>query len=154
MEFLLLRAVKWDAAGTSVSFLNLEIASQPAWGKPGGFPYTAGLSPGVLGAGWSLAAPLQREEQDSAQELGRGCVAVRGAAWAAGRAFPLAALADGAPGIEGRGLTLGPLITGDRRGIRRLAVEVPDGRGVLLLALLDWGLLMGLPHPGTMGRGR
>ncbi|KAJ1213732.1 hypothetical protein NDU88_001363 [Pleurodeles waltl] len=54
-------------------------------------------------------APLPREELSSAQESGCGRGAARGAAWAVGRAFPSAALADKAPGIEGRGAHPGPL---------------------------------------------
>ncbi|KAJ1161070.1 hypothetical protein NDU88_001558 [Pleurodeles waltl] len=64
---------------------------------------------GLLGSGRGQVAPLPREEQGSAQESGCGRGAARGEAWAAGRAFPWAALAGGAPGIEGRGAYLGPL---------------------------------------------
>ncbi|KAJ1101860.1 hypothetical protein NDU88_006924 [Pleurodeles waltl] len=62
--------------------------------------------PGCSGRGSSdrgQVAPLLREEQGSAQQSGCGRRAARGTAWAAGRAFPWAALADRVPGIEGRG---------------------------------------------------
>ncbi|KAJ1153450.1 hypothetical protein NDU88_006209 [Pleurodeles waltl] len=120
-------------------------------------PHTARLPPGVLGFSPPVGAELRRSRGRSWARPGSwGCGrgAARGAAWAPGRVLPSAALADGAPGIEVRGLTLGPLITGDRRGTWHLAVGVPERREMLLHALLDWGLLTEIPRPGAMGRGR
>ncbi|KAJ1152956.1 hypothetical protein NDU88_005729 [Pleurodeles waltl] len=134
-----------------------ESALQPAWGKPRGFPYIASPPPGVLGFSAPVGAKLRRSRGRSRARPRSWDTA---AEWREARPgpldgpFPRRPLQTRRRGLRAEGLTLGPLITGDHRGTRCLVVGAPEGRWVLPHALLDRGLLTGLPRPGAMERGR
>ncbi|KAJ1203144.1 hypothetical protein NDU88_006938 [Pleurodeles waltl] len=110
--------------------LARESVLRPAWGKPGGCPYIASLPPGVLGSSAPVGAKLRRSPGRSrARPRSLGAAAERRKARPGPQdgPSPRRPLQTGCWGLRAEGPTLGPLISGDRHGTRRLVIGAPEG---------------------------